>query len=188
MRPVTFSMGASVDGYVEGLDARFDWSAPDEQVFRAHIEEVRGVGVHLLGRRLYETMLYWETASQDVSLGEVEREWAALWNPLPKVVFSRSLSSVQGTARLATASLAQEIERLRAGPGDGEIAVGGADLAGQAADLGLLDEFRLWLHPVLVGGGKPYFPRTARRVDLELVDSRTFDGGIVRLRYRVRPA
>src|SRR5687767_8595219 len=101
MRKLTYSMGTSLDGYIVGPDGRFDWSAPDEEVFRAHIEELREVGVHLMGRRLYETMLYWETAEQDASLDDAEREWAALWKPLPKVVFSSSLSSVQGNARLA---------------------------------------------------------------------------------------
>ena len=86
MRKLTYSMGASLDGYIAGPDGGFDWSVPDEEVFRAHIEEIRDVSVHLMGRRLYETMLYWETAEQDPSLDDAEREWTALWKPLPKVV------------------------------------------------------------------------------------------------------
>jgi hypothetical protein len=113
MRKVTYSMSASVDGYIVGPDGGFDWSVPEEEVFRAHIEDIRDVGVHVMGRRLYETMLYWETAEQDLSLDDAEREWSALWKPLPKVVFSTSLSSVQGNARLATGDLAEEVERLR---------------------------------------------------------------------------
>jgi dihydrofolate reductase len=108
MRKMTYSMSASVDGYIVGPDGGFDWSVPDEEVFRAHIEEMRDVGVHLMGRRLYETMLYRETVEQDPSLDDAEREWTALWKPLPKVVFSSSLSSVQGNARLATGDLAEE--------------------------------------------------------------------------------
>lgn len=185
MRRLTFSMGASVDGYVVGPDGRFDWSEPDAEVFRAHIEELRGVGVHLMGRRLYETMLPWEAAEQDPSLDDAEREWAALWKPLPKVVFSSSLSSVQGNARLATGDLAEEIGRLRADSAEGDIAIGGATLAAQAAALGLIDEYRVWLHPVLVGGGTPFFPRGERRVELELVESRTFRSNVLRLRYAV---
>ena len=135
------------------------------------MDEIRGVGVHLMGRRLYETMLYWETADQDPSLDDAELEWAALWKPLPKVVFSTTLSAVQGNARLASGGLAEEIERLRAEPGEGDIAIGGATLAAEAAALGLIDEYRARVYPVLVGGGIPYFPQRERRVDLELVET-----------------
>jgi hypothetical protein len=100
MRSVTYSMNVSLDGYIVGPDGDFNWMGPDEDVFRFWIDEIREVGVHLLGRRLYETMLYWETADQDPSLDDSMLEWAALWNPLPKVVFSATLSSVQGKARL----------------------------------------------------------------------------------------
>jgi hypothetical protein len=126
MRSVTYSMSVSLDGYIVGPDGNFDWTTPDEEVFRFWIDEMRQVGVHLLGRRLYETMLYWETAEQDQELDEAGLEWAALWNPLPKVVFSTTLSAVQGNARLASGGLAEEIERLRAEPGEGDIAIGGA--------------------------------------------------------------
>ena len=159
MRSVTYSMGASLDGYIVGPDGKFDWAAPDAEVFRFWIDEIRGVGVHLMGRRLYETMLYWETADQDPSLDAAELEWAALWKPLPKVVFSTTLSEVQGNARLVSGGLAAEIERLRAEPVEGEIAIGGATLAAEAASLDLIDEYRVMVYPVLVGGGIPYFPR-----------------------------
>ena len=185
MHSVTYSMSMSLDGYIVGPDGRFDWTAPDPDVFRFWIEDIRGVGVHLWGRRLYETMLYWETAEQEQSLDDAELEWAALWNPLPKVVFSTTLSDVRGNARLASGGLAEEIERLRAEPGDGEIAIGGATLAAQAASLGLIDEYRVMVYPVLVGGGIPFFAPDERRVDLELVGTRTFSSGVVYLRYRV---
>jgi dihydrofolate reductase len=185
MRSVTYSMGVSLDGYVVGPDGTFDWTEPDEEVFRFVTEEIRGVGVHLMGRRLYETMLFWETADQDPSLDESMLEWAAIWKPLPKVVFSTTLSSVQGQARLASAGLAEEIERLRAEPGEGEIAIGGATLAAEVAALGLIDEYRPRVHPVLVGGGLPFFPQRERRVDLELVETQAFRCGVVSLRYRV---
>ncbi len=185
MRSVTYSMSASLDGYIVGPDGRFDWTVPDPDVFRFWIDEIRDVGVHLMGRRLYETMLYWETAEQDPSLDDAELEWASLWNPLPKVVFSTTLSAVQGNARLASGGLAQEIERLRAEPEEGDIAIGGATLAAEAAELGLIDEYRVMVHPVLVGGGIPYFPRRERRVDLDLVETRTFSSRFVYLRYRV---
>ena len=185
MRSVTYSMGMSLDGFIVGPDGSFDWPGFSQDVFRFWIDEIRGVGVHLTGRRLYETMLYWETADQDPSLEASMLEWAALWNPLPKVVFSTTLSSVQGHARLASGGLAEEIERLRAEPGEGDIAIGGATLAAEAAELGLIDEYRAMVYPVLVGGGIPFFPQHERRVDLELVETRTFSSRVVYLRYRV---
>jgi dihydrofolate reductase len=185
MRSVTYSMGVSLDGYIAGPDGVFGWTAPDEEVFRFVTDEIREVGAHLLGRRLYETMLYWETADQDRSLDDSMLEWAALWKALPKVVFSTTLSAVQGNTRLASAGLVEEIERLRAEPGEGDIAIGGATLAAELAALGLIDEYRPRVYPVLVGGGVPFFPQHERRVDLELVETRTFSSGVVYFRYRV---
>ncbi|MFF5256393.1 dihydrofolate reductase family protein [Streptomyces leeuwenhoekii] len=185
MRSVTYSMGVSLDGYIVGPDGGFDWTAPDEGLFRFATDEVREAGVHLLGRRLYETMLYWETVDQNPSLGFSTLEFAAVWRALPKVVFSTTLPAVQGNARLASGGLAEEIERLRAEPGDGNIAIGGATLAAQAAESGLIDEYRTRVYPVLVGGGIPFFPRHERRVDLELVETRAFSSGVVYLRHRV---
>jgi dihydrofolate reductase len=185
MRSVTYSMGVSLDGYIVGPDGGFDWSAPDEEVFSFVTEEIREVGVHLLGRRLYETMLYWETADQDPSLGFSTLEWAAMWKQIPKVVFSTTLPAVRGNARLASGGLAEEIGRLRAEPGEGNIAIGGAALAAQVAALGLIDEYRARVYPVLVGGGIPFFPQHERQVNLELVETRTFSSGVVYFRYRV---
>ncbi len=196
MRSVTYSMSVSLDGYIVGPDGGFDWTVPDEEVFRLATDEVRRAGVHLLGRRLYETMLYWETADRDPSLDDSTRrrvgigirdwiEFAAAWKRLPKVVFSTTLSAVQGHARLASGGPAEEIERLRAEPGEGDIAIGGATLAAEAAAAGLIDEYRARVYPVLVGGGIPFFPQREDRVDLELVETRTFHSGVVYLRYRV---
>ncbi|GAA3382739.1 dihydrofolate reductase family protein [Cryptosporangium minutisporangium] len=185
MRSVTYSMAISLDGYIVGPDGGFDWTVPDEKVFRFSIEENREVGVYLLGRRLYEAMLYWETADQDPSLDDAKLEWAALWKPLPKVVFSTTLSTVQGAARLASGSLAEEIERLRAEPGESDIAIGGATLAAEAAALDLIDEYRARVYPVLVGGGTPFFPQHERQVDLEPVETRRLSSRVVYLRYRV---
>ncbi|WP_030179949.1 dihydrofolate reductase family protein [Streptomyces violaceorubidus] len=187
MRRVTYSMNTSLDGCVVDPSGGIDWSDPDPEVFRHFIDELRQTGVHLLGRRLYETMLYWETADQDASLGAAELEWAALWKALPKVVFSRTLTAVAGTnTRLASGTLAEEIEHWRAEPGDGDIALGGATLAAEAAESGLIDEYRATVHPVLVGGGTFFFPHHGRRVRLELVENRTFASGVVLLRHRVR--
>lgn len=184
MRKVTCSMGVSLDGYIAGPDGGFAWSAPDEEVFRFATQEVRGLGVHLLGRRLYETMSYWESVDQ-ASLSDLEREFAALWTSLPKVVFSTTLTSVEDSYQLAAGGVAEEVERWRATPGQGDVGIGGATLAAEASSLGLVDEYRLRVHPVLVGGGTPFFPRAERREKLGLVDSRRFESGVVHLRYRV---
>jgi dihydrofolate reductase len=178
-------MNVSVDGYIVGPDGDFGWTAPDEQLFQFVTEEIRQVGVYLLGRRLYETMLYWETADQDPSLSDAMLEWAAIWKPLPKVVFSSTLTAAQGNARLSSGGLTEEIEQLRAAPDEGDIAIGGATLAAEAATLGLIDEYRARVCPVLVGGGIPFFPRREQRVDLDLVETRTFSSRVVYLRYRV---
>jgi dihydrofolate reductase len=185
MRSVICSMGVSLDGYVVGPDGGFDWATPDDEVFAFVTGELRTVGVHLLGRRLYETMVAWETADQDPSLDDAMLEWAALWKALPKVVCSTTLTEVVGNTRLLAGGLAGEIERLRNEPGEGDIAIGGPTLAAEAAALGLVDEYRARVHPVLVGGGIPFFPQGEQRVDLELVETRSFESGVVYLRHRV---
>jgi dihydrofolate reductase len=186
VRSVTYSMTTSLDGYIVGPDGKFDWADPDEELFRFATDEVRGLGVHLMGRRLYETMLYWETAEQDPAVNDLEREFAAIWKALPKVVFSKTLSAVQGSnTRLASGRLAEEIEKLRAEPGEGNIGIGGATLAAEVAELDLLDEYRTRVLPVLVGGGLSFFPQREQRADLELVETRTFTSKVVFLHYRV---
>ena len=185
MRKVTYSMSMSVDGYIAGPDGDFDWPGFDDEVFRISLDEIRTIGVHLMGRRLYETMRYWET-TDPAGFSDLEREWASLWNPLPKVVFSRTLTAVEGNARLATGSVADEIARLRAEPGEGDIAIGGATLAQDAAAAGLIDEYLIRVFPVLVGGGIPFFAHDDQRVDLELLESRKLDGGVLLLHYRAR--
>ncbi|MDA2803817.1 dihydrofolate reductase family protein [Nocardiopsis suaedae] len=190
MRRVTYSMTTSLDGYIVGPDGGFDWAPPDGEVFRFATDEVRALDVHLLGRRLYETMLFWEdagwrTPDRDRAQDAAMLGFAGLWNPLPKVVFSTTLSEVRGNARLASGGVAEEIERLRAEPGEGNIAIGGATLAAEAAAAGLIDEYRVRVCPVLVGGGTPYFPHQARHEDLELLETRTFDSGVVFLHHRV---
>jgi dihydrofolate reductase len=184
MRSVTYSMGVSLDGYIVGPDGNFGWTEPNDEEFRFVTDEIRKVGVHLLGRRLYETMVYWET-DRDPPFDDAELEWATLWRAIPKVVFSTTLSAVQGNTRLASSDLATEIARWRAEPGHGDIAIGGAALAAEAATLGLIDEYRPRVYPVLVGGGTPFFPHGERRVDLSLVETHTFDSGVVYLRYGV---
>lgn len=185
MRSVIYTMNMSLDGYIAGPDGSFAWTAPDADVFRFHTDRAREFSAYVLGRRLYETMSFWESVDQHPALDFDTREWASNWKALPKVVFSRTLSAVEGNARLASGSLAEEIERLRAEPGEGGIAIGGAMLGGEAVELGLVDEIRTFVLPVLIGGGIPFHPQREHRLALELIESKTFDAGVAYLRYRV---
>jgi dihydrofolate reductase len=182
MRKVIFEMGASLDGYIAGPDGDFNWAAPTPELHQMANDDVRELGVHLLGRKLYETMVYWETALEAPDVDPIAREFAELWQALPKIVFSSTLTSVEGNTRLATGSLAEEIARLKAEPG-GDIALGGATLAAAAAREDLIDEYRIRFNPVLTGGGTPYFPPLPSRQDLELVENRTI-GQVVCVSYR----
>jgi dihydrofolate reductase len=183
MRKLSYSMGVSLDGFIADRDGKIDWSPPDEELHRFHNEQVREVGTHLLGRRLYEEMVYWETADQNPSAGEVAIEFARIWQALPKVVFSTTLDKVEGNTRLARDGVAEEVARLKEEPGN-DIAVGGAGLASTLIARGLIDEYRVFVYPVVLGGGTPYFPHLDERIDLELVETRKFGLGVVYLRYR----
>jgi dihydrofolate reductase len=183
MRKLIYSMGVSLDGFIAGPGGEIDWSAPDEELHRFHNERVREIGVHLCGRRLYEEMLFWETADQNPAAAEHELEFARIWKRLPKVVFSTTLETVEGNARLARDGVAEEVTRLKEQPGD-DLAVGGAGLASTCIELGLVDEFGLFVYPVVLGGGTPYFPTLEARIELELVETRTFGSRVVHVSYQ----
>jgi dihydrofolate reductase len=183
MRKVIYSMSVSLDGYIAGPGGEIDWSAPDEELHRFHNARTRELGAQLCGRRLYEVMTYWETADEDRSLPEHELEFARIWKDLPKIVFSTTLETVVGQARLVRGGVAEEVAALKEQPGK-DLAVGGAGLASACIELGLVDEFQLFVNPVAVGGGTPYFPALAARIDLELIETRTFGSRVVYLRYR----
>ena len=176
-----YSMNVSLDGFIAGPRGEIDWSAPDDELHRFHNDQVRELGAHLCGRRLYEVMRYWDTADEDPSLGETETEFAQIWQQLPKVVFSTTLDRVEGNARLATGGVADELARLKEET-DRDIAVGGAGLASSLVELGLVDEYRLFVSPVVLGGGTPYFPPLERRIELKLLETRTFASRVVFLR------
>ena len=182
-RRLIYSMGVSLDGFIAGTDGDIDWSAPDEELHRFHNQCARELGVHLLGRRLYEVMRYWETAAEGASLPQPELEFAHIWKQLPKIVFSSTLEEVEGNTRLAEEGPAEAVATLKRKPG-GDVAVGGAGLASALIGLGLIDEFRMFVSPVLLGGGTPYFPARTERLDLELLESRTFGSRVVYLRYQ----
>jgi dihydrofolate reductase len=177
-----YSMGVSVDGFIADREGAFEWTAPSEELFRFHLARVRELGGYLCGRRLYETMLVWETdpTLRDSELGAA---FADVWSAIPKVVFSRTLDSVQGNARLAEASVDEEAAAALAAT-DKDVAIGGAGLAAAAIGLGLVDELRLFRHPVVVGGGTPFLPPVPEDVPLELIETRTFGSGVIYERYR----
>jgi dihydrofolate reductase len=177
-----YSMGVSVDGFIADRDGAFEWGVPSDEQFRFHLEQVRELGSCLLGRRLYETMLVWET---DPSLQDNEdtTAFADAWCALPKVVFSRTLDSVQGNARLAEAPLAEEVAAALDAT-DKDVQIGGAGLAAAAIELGLVDELRMFRYPVVVGGGTPYLPPVTEDIRLDLIETRTFGSRVIYERYR----
>jgi dihydrofolate reductase len=183
VRKVIYSIGVSLDGFIAGPGGEIDWAAPDEELHRFHNEQTRELGAHLCGRRLYEEMVFWETADRNPSAAEHELEFARIWQALPKIVFSTTLTEVEGNARLATEGVREEVAKLRQQPG-GDLAVGGAGLAAGFTRLGLIDEYRLFVSPVVLGGGTPYFPPLEERIAIELVETRTFGSRVVYLRYR----
>jgi len=176
-----YSMSVSVDGFIADREGAFEWTAPSEELFRFHLDKVRELSGYLLGRRLYETMLVWET---DPSLRETELRvaFADVWCALPKVVFSRTLDRVQGNARLAEASVAEEAAAALDAT-DKDVSIGGAGLAAAAIELGLVDELRMFRYPVVVGGGTPFLPPVTEDVPLELIETRTFGSRVIYERY-----
>jgi dihydrofolate reductase len=184
-RELIYSMTVSLDGYIADPDGAIDWSVPDQSLFRFHTQQVQEIGVQLCGRRLYETMVYWETAEESPLVAD-HVKFAQIWKALPKVVFSTTLESVVGNTRLARDGVGEEVSRLKEQPGK-DIAVGGAGLASACMKLQLIDEWRLFVSPVLLGGGTPYFPTLEKVIDLELVETKTFGSRVVYLRYRRMP-
>jgi dihydrofolate reductase len=182
MRSLIYSMTVSLDGYIAGPDGAIDWTVPDEGLFLFHTQQIQETGVHLCGRRLYETMVYWETAEEGPLAAE-HVKFAQIWKALPKVVFSTTLESVVGNTRLASDGVGEEVSRLKEQPGK-DIAVGGAGLAGACMRLELIDEWRLFVSPVILGGGTPYFPALDESIKLALVETKTFGSGVVYVRYR----
>jgi dihydrofolate reductase len=180
-----YSMSTSVDGFIADREGGFDWTPPTEELFRFHTALVSELGGYLCGRRLYETMLVWET---DPSLrdSELGAAFADVWCAIPKVVFSRTLHSVRGNARLAEASLAEEVAAALDAT-DKDVSIGGAGLAAQAIELGLVDELRMFRYPIVVGGGTPLLPPVTEDIRLDLIETRTFNSRVIYERYqRVR--
>ena len=186
MPTLIYSMSVSLDGHIAGPDGAIDWAAPDEELMLFHNEQTRELTGHLTGRGLYEDMLLWETAEQTWSDPQA-LEFARLWKAIPKVVFSTSLTTVEGNARLARSDVADEVSELKNQPGAGIVSRGPWSLSAWhsafLAEKDLIDEYRLFVSPVVLGGGTPYFSPLPKRLDLELLETQTFSQ-VVYLRYR----
>src|SRR3954454_14793613 len=178
-----YSMSVSVDGFIADREGEFEWTVPSDELFGFHLAQVRDLGGYLLGRRLYETMLVWET---DSSLRDTELRaaFADVWCAIPNIVFSRTLDSVQGNARLAETSVAEEIASALEAT-DKDVSIGGAGLAAAAIELGLVDELRAFRHPVVVGGGTPFLPPVIEHIRVDLIESSTVGSRVIYERYAV---
>ena len=187
MAKLIYSAIASADGYVEDAAGSFDWAAPDEELHRFVNDLERPVGTYLYGRRMYATMLYWETAHTVPGQPSFARDFTAIWQAAEKIVFSKTLESVSSARTRIERNFDPGVVQQLKSATEHDMTVGGADLAGQAITAGLVDELQLFLVPVVVGGGKRALPDGARS-DLELLDTRRFASGAVYLRYRPKPA
>jgi dihydrofolate reductase len=176
----------SLDGYIEDAQGKFDWAAPDEEVHAFVNDLERPVGTHLYGRKMYETMVFWESPPDLVAQPPYVQDFAEIWQRADKIVYSTTLQTVSSAkTRIEREFDPQAVRQLKATVG-ADITVGGAELAAQAIEAELVDEYHLFLVPVVVGGGKRSFPGNDVRVDLELLDERSFRNGTVYLHYRTR--
>jgi dihydrofolate reductase len=186
MAKLIYSAIASLDGYVADESGSFDWAVPDEQVHAFVNDLMRPVGTHLYGRRLYEVMAGWETDPTLAEQSPVMRDFAELWQAADKIVYSTTLATPSTARTRIERTFDPDAVRELKAAADRDLLVGGPELAAQAFAAGLVDECRLFLAPVIVGGGKQALPDHVR-LRLELLDERRFDGGMVHLRYRTRP-
>lgn len=186
MRKLVYGMNLSLDGYVAAPGDDIGWSAPSDELFEWWLERERAIGLFLYGRKLWETMSsYWPTGDQQPGATPAQIEFARNWRDTPKVVFSSTVEKADWNARVFNGDAVAEIAGLKAGDGE-PMRVGGATLGGAAMRAGLVDEYEIVTHPVLVGGGRPFFAPLDSWVDLNLVETRTFPGGVVLARYETR--
>lgn len=183
MRRIVLMMSVSLDGFIEGPGRRIDWHRVDEELHTHFNDELRQMGVFLHGRVTYELMAgVWPTAERDPSITGPMAEFAPIWLDKPKIVFSRTLESADWNTTIKRDVVPDEIRELKAQPG-GDLALGGADLAASFLRHDLIDEYRVYVHPVLIGGGKPLFPASDTDRALRLMETRAFGNGVVLLRY-----
>ncbi len=188
MGKLIYSMLISLDGYIEDEHGRFGWGAPEDEEVHSYINALASsVGTYLYGRRMYETMVYWETAHTIPDQPKFVLEWARQWQAADKVVYSRTLAGQRSArTRIEREFDPDAVRRLKA-DAKHDVTVDGSELAAQAIRAGLVDEFQMIVCPAIVGGGKRFFPDGVR-LDLELLEERRFDSGVVILRYGVRGA
>jgi dihydrofolate reductase len=185
MRKVMYAMSVSLDGFIEAPDGDLSWSFPDEELHQHFNDREREIDIYLYGRRLYENMVaYWPTADENPSAPQHEIEYARIWKSKPKIVFSKTLEHVEWNSRLVRGNIVEEINKLKAQPGKG-MSVGGAGLASTFMQLDLIDEYSLYIHPVILGAGKPMFGRLYDRINLQLLETRIFGSGVILLRYQL---
>ena len=185
MAHLRYWISTSLDGYIADAAGRFDWTEPDAELHAFFNEQERQIGTHLYGRRLYETMRYWETAGEQPDQTPVEVDYARIWRAADKVVHSRTLTAVDTQRTTLVHEFDADDVAARKASADRDLSIGGAGLAAAALRAGLVDEVGLVVHPVVVGGGTPALPRDVR-LDLALVEESRLSGGVVHLRYRVR--
>lgn len=183
MRKLILMMSVSLDGLFEGPDHELDWQLIDEEIHAHFNEELGAMSAFLGGRVTYELMAgYWPAADQDPSSTHVIKEFSKIWREMPKIVFSRTLESVEWNTTIMREVDPEEINRLKEMPG-GDMVLGGADLAATFMRLNLIDEYRLYVHPVVLGQGQPLFPPAEEPIELRLVQTRVFGSGVTLLRY-----
>jgi len=186
MRTLTFAMNVSVDGYVAAPGGDLGWSDPSDELFQWWSDRVATTGLALYGRKLWETMSpYWPTADQQPDATPAQVEFARRWRDMPKAVFSSTSITVDWNARRITGDAVSEITRLKS-EASGPMDIGGATLAATAMKAGLIDEYAIVTHPVLLGGGTPFFTALDNWVNLDLVETRAFPDGVLLTRYRAR--
>jgi len=185
MAKLIYSAITSLDGYVADENGNFDWAAPDEEVHRFVNDLERPIGTYLYGRRIYETMVYWETAHTLPDQPPFIRDFAGIWQAADKIVYSKTLETLSSArTRIERDFDPEAVRQLKATAGR-DISAGGADLAAQAIKAGLVDEYHLFLTPIIVGGGKQSLPDNVR-LELELLDERRFGNGVVHVHYRTK--
>lgn len=184
MGRVVYWLSVSIDGYIETREREIDWSAPSEELHRFFNDSARQAGMFLMGRRTYDMMAaFWPTADTLPDANEITKDFAAIWRDKPKAVFSRSPREVAWNGRLVSENIAAEVNALKVQV-EGELWIAGPNLAATFIELGLVDEYRLFLRPIVLGGGTPFFPPMEKRLPLRLIDPpRTFADGVVMLRY-----
>ncbi len=183
MRKIILMMSVSLDGFIEGPNRELDWGMVDDELHRHFNEQLGAMGAFLNGRVMYELMAgFWPTADTDPSSTEPMVEFSRIWRDMPKIVYSRTLERADWNTTVVRDLVPEEVMELKAQPG-GDLSLGGADLAAAFMRHDLIDEYRLYVHPIIIGRGKPLFPPSDAKINLRLAETRTFGNGVVLLRY-----